>query len=81
MCKKIGEFGIGLNYGIVKSINNILFDEKIGGIVHIALGQAYKKTGGKNKFNIHLDLISDLRHSREIIFDDKLLYRDGCFLI
>jgi aminopeptidase len=79
--KIIGEFGIGLNYGIVKPINNILFDEKIGGTVHIALGQSYEKTGGKNKSNIHLDLISDLRNFGEITFDDKILYKNGRFLI
>ena len=79
--KIIGEVGIGLNYGIVKPVNNILFDEKIGGTIHIALGQAFEKAGGKNKSNIHLDLISDLRHSGEIIFDGKLLYKNGSFLI
>lgn len=78
--KIIGEFGIGLNYGITKPIKNILFDEKIGGTVHIALGQAHEKTGGKNKSNIHLDLIADLKKSGEIEFDGKLLYRNGRFL-
>ena len=78
--KIIGEFGIGLNYGINKAIKNILFDEKIGGTIHIALGQAHEKTGGQNKSNIHLDLIADLRNSSEILFDDKLLYKNGKFI-
>lgn len=78
--KIIGEFGIGLNYGITKPIKNILFDEKIGGTVHIALGQTHEKTGGKNKSTIHLDLIADLRNLGEILFDGKLLYRNGQFL-
>ncbi len=78
--KVVGEFGIGLNYGIKRPIKNILFDEKIGGTVHIALGQSHEKTGGKNKSNIHLDLIADLRNSSEILFDDKLLYSNGQFL-
>lgn len=78
--KIIGEFGIGLNYGITKGIKNILFDEKIGGTVHIALGQAHEKTGGENKSSIHLDIIADLRNSGEILFDGKLMYRNGRFL-
>ena len=78
--KVIGEFGIGLNYGIQQPIKNILFDEKIGGTIHIALGNAYKSTGGKNESSIHLDLIADLRDSGEIMFDGKTLYEKGKFL-
>jgi len=79
--KTIGEFGIGLNYGINKPINNILFDEKIGGTVHIALGQSHEKTGGKNKSGIHLDLIADLNKDSEIIFDNKIFYKNGKFVL
>jgi len=79
--KQIGEFGIGLNYNIQKSIKNILFDEKIGGTVHIALGNSYPNAGGKNKSAIHLDIITDLRNDGEIYFDNELLYKNGKFLI
>lgn len=78
--KTIGEFGIGLNYGITKPIKNILFDEKIGGTIHIALGHAHEKTGGKSRSSIHLDLITDLRTFGEILFDGELLYENGKFL-
>jgi len=79
--KIVGEFGIGLNYNIQKSIKNILFDEKIGGTIHIALGNSFPKAGGKNKSSIHLDIISDLRNDGEIFFDNELLYKNGKFLI
>lgn len=78
--KIIGEFGIGLNYGIKQKVNNILFDEKIGGTIHLALGKAYEIAGGKNKSNIHLDLVADLRKFGEITYDNNLLYKNGYFL-
>lgn len=80
--KIIGEFGIGCNYGINKCINNILFDEKIGGTIHLALGQAYESAGGKNKSGIHLDLISDMIKGDGIIsIDDKVIYKNGHFIV
>ena len=57
----LGEFGIGTNTGIKKYIKNILFDEKIAGTVHLAVGMAYEECGGKNKSAIHWDMIKDLR--------------------
>jgi len=78
--RTVGEFGIGLNYNIQKSIKNILFDEKIGGTVHIALGNAYPQTGGINKSSIHLDIIADLRDEGEMYFDNELIYKNGKFL-
>ena len=77
----IGEFGIGMNYNIKRFVKNILFDEKIGGTVHFALGVGYKECGSKNKSAIHWDMIKDLRRSGEIYADKKLIYRDGKFLI
>jgi aminopeptidase len=80
--KIIGEFGIGCNYGINRCINNILFDEKIGGTIHLALGQAYESAGGKNKSGIHLDLISDMIIGEGIItVDNKIIYKNGHFII
>jgi len=78
--KTVGEFGIGLNYNIQKSIKNILFDEKIGGTIHIALGNAYPQTGGINKSSIHLDIITDLKDDGEMYFDNELIYKNGKFL-
>jgi len=77
----IGEFGIGFNYGIKKFIKNILFDEKIGGTIHLALGQGYEETNSKNKSALHWDMIKDLRKGGEIYFDGKLIQKDGKFLI
>ncbi|PIN86549.1 aminopeptidase [Candidatus Woesearchaeota archaeon CG10_big_fil_rev_8_21_14_0_10_44_13] len=73
----IGEFGIGLNYGIKRFVKQILFDEKIGGTIHFALGRAYKETGGENKSALHWDMIKDMRNGGEVYFDDKLVMKNG----
>lgn len=77
----LGEFGIGTNYKIRKFTKSILFDEKIGGTIHLALGSTYKETGGKNKSAIHWDLLLDLRKGGELYIDGKLIQKDGKFLI
>ncbi len=77
----IGEFGIGTNYGIDRFIKDILFDEKIGGTIHLALGQSYPDSGGKNKSYIHWDMIKDLRKNGEIYVDGMLVQKDGRFVI
>ncbi len=79
--KRIGEFGVGMNYGIKKFIKNILFDEKIGGTIHLALGMGYPETLSKNKSAIHWDMIKDLRKGGEIYFDGKLIQKDGKFTV
>ena len=76
----LGELGIGTNYGIPRATKNILFDEKLGGTVHLAVGRSYEKTGGKNESSVHWDLISDLREGGELYLDGELLQRDGKFL-
>jgi len=76
---KLGEFGIGVNYGIKKFIKQILFDEKIGGTIHLALGMAYPEGGGKNKSALHWDMIKDLRKGGEFYIDGKLIQKDGKF--
>jgi len=78
--KRIGEFGIGFNYGITKPVKDILFDEKIGGTVHFALGRGYKETLSKNDSAIHWDMIKDLRKDGEIYFDGKLVMKNGRWL-
>lgn len=67
--KRIGELGIGTNLGIDRSIGNILFDEKMGGTIHLALGRSYPETGGSNLSAVHWDLICDLRTGGEIRVD------------
>lgn len=75
----IGEFGIGLNYNIKKFIKQILFDEKIGGTIHLALGMAYKEGGGRNESALHWDMIKDLRKGGKIYIDGKCIQENGKF--
>jgi len=77
----LGEFAIGTNYGIQKFTKSILFDEKIGGSFHMAVGAGYPETGSKNKSAIHWDFICDIREDSEIKVDGELLYKDGEFKI
>jgi aminopeptidase len=79
--KRIGEFAFGTNYGITKFIKNILFDEKIGGTIHLALGSCYPETGGKNKSSLHWDMVCDMRRDGEVYADGKLIYKKGKFTI
>jgi aminopeptidase len=78
--RSLGELGIGTNYGIPQATKNILFDEKLGGTVHLAVGRSYEKTGGKNESSVHWDLICDLRQGGELYADGKLLQKNGEFL-
>ena len=78
--RMLGEFAIGTNEGIQQFTRQILFDEKIGGSFHIALGAGYPETGSRNRSSIHWDMICDLRRGGEIRVDDVLLYRDGRFV-
>ena len=77
----LGEFAIGTNYGIQQFTKSILFDEKIGGSFHMALGAGYPETGSVNKSGIHWDFICDIREDSEIRVDGELLYKDGKFQI
>jgi aminopeptidase len=76
----IGEFAIGTNKDITRFTGNILFDEKIGGSFHMALGAGYPETGSKNKSAIHWDMICDLRKDSEILADNQPFYRNGQFV-
>lgn len=75
-----GEVAIGTNYNIQRATKNILFDEKIGGTIHMAIGQSYIHTGGKNNSAIHWDLISDMTRAGRILADGELIYENGRFL-
>jgi aminopeptidase len=77
----LGEFAIGTNFGIQRFTKNILFDEKIGGSFHLALGSGYPETGSQNRSSIHWDMICDMREGGKIWVDDELLYRSGKFQI
>lgn len=77
----LGEFAIGTNYEIDRFTKNILFDEKIGGSFHVAIGAGYPETGSKNTSNIHWDMICDLKQDAEMCIDGELIYRNGKFLI
>ncbi len=78
--RRVGEFAFGLNDGITQYTKNTLFDEKIGGTCHLALGTAYPETGGKNRSGLHWDMVCDLRGGSEVYADGELVYRDGKFL-
>jgi aminopeptidase len=76
----LGEFAIGTNSEINKFTGNILFDEKIGGSFHMALGAGYPETGSKNKSVIHWDMICDMRQDAQIAVDGDAIYRNGQFV-
>lgn len=78
--RRLGEIGIGTNAGIGRATRNILFDEKIGGTAHLALGSSYAECGGANKSALHWDLVLDLRAGGEITVDGEVFSRDGRFV-
>ena len=76
--KHIGEFAFGTNYGITNFSKSMLFDEKIGGTIHLALGNGYIHTGSKNKSAIHWDILKDMRSEDSKVFaDGTLIYQAG----
>lgn len=79
--KRLGEFGVGTNFGIDRFVYDILYDEKIGGTVHLALGRAYAENKGINQSALHWDIVKDLREQGEIQLDGKRVFEAGKFLI
>lgn len=77
----VGEVAIGCNKGINKFSRNMLFDEKIGGTIHFAIGRSYPETAGKNISSIHWDMLCDMSKGGEIFADGKKIYENGDFLI
>lgn len=77
----VGEFAIGTSEGIQQFTRNILFDEKIGGTFHLAVGAGYPNTGSKNESAVHWDMICDMRSGGEIHVDGELFYKDGEFKV
>lgn len=76
----LGELGIGTNDGIQHPSGNILFDEKIGGTVHLAVGRSYPETGGLNHSAVHWDLINDLRQGGRLLLDGEVWQENGVFV-
>ncbi|MBW8384013.1 MAG: aminopeptidase [Youngiibacter sp.] len=76
-----GEVAIGTNYGIKDFTKNTLFDEKIGGTFHMAIGDSMPEAGGKNSSSVHWDMIGDLRKGGSVSADGEVFYRDGEFLM
>jgi aminopeptidase len=79
--RRLGEFAFGNNSGITRSIKNILFDEKLGGTIHLALGAGYPDTGAKNQSALHWDMICDLHTGGEVWVDGQLFSKDGKFVV
>lgn len=79
--KRLGETAIGTNYRITNFTKNMLFDEKMGGTIHMALGfNPIPDTGGKNQSALHWDILKDMKKGGEIYADDNLFYKNGKFL-
>jgi aminopeptidase len=78
--RTLGELAFGLNYEIDRFTRDILFDEKIGGTMHLALGASFKKLGGQNESGLHWDMICDLRADGEVYADGELVWKAGRFL-
>lgn len=77
---RFGEVAIGTNYNIKKFTKNMLFDEKIGGTIHMAIGDSMPEAGGKNRSNIHWDMLCDMREEGKIYADGELFYQNGNFI-
>ena len=75
--RRIGEFAFGTNYGVREATRNTLYDEKIGGTLHIALGRSYPESGGLNVSALHWDMVCDVREQGEVWVDGELFLKDG----
>jgi aminopeptidase len=75
--RRLGELGIGTNFGIDRPVGVILLDEKMGGTVHLALGRSYPETGGTNESAVHWDMICDLRRGGRLSADGEAIMEDG----
>lgn len=78
--KRIGEIAVGTNICINRFTRNMLFDEKMGHCMHLALGRSIAMSGGKNQSSIHWDILKDMKNG-EIYTDEKLIYQKGRFII
>jgi aminopeptidase len=79
--RRLGEVGIGCNEGITRHLRNTLFDEKMAGTVHLALGAGYAFAGGTNESALHWDIVKDVRSGGRLYCDGELVQEDGAWLI
>jgi aminopeptidase len=79
--RRLGELGIGTNYGIDRGTRDVLLDEKIGGTVHLAVGAAYPESGGLNQSAVHTDMVCDLRQGGRLEVDGELFQENGRFQV
>ena len=78
--RRAGEFGVGCNRALTRPLRNVLFDEKMAGTVHLALGAGFPQLGGRNESALHWDVIKDLRGGGELLVDGVVVQRDGEWL-
>jgi aminopeptidase len=79
--RRLGELGIGTNYGIDRGTREVLLDEKIGGTVHMAVGTSYPESGGENESAVHTDLVCDLRLGGKLEVDGVVMQENGKFIV
>jgi aminopeptidase len=79
--RRLGELGIGTNYGIDRGTREVLLDEKLGGTVHMAVGRSYPESGGENESAVHTDLVCDLRLGGRLEVDGTVMQEDGRFVV
>ena len=79
--RRLGELGIGTNFGIDRGTREVLLDEKIGGTVHMAVGTSYPESGGENESAVHTDLVCDLRLGGKLEIDGVVMQEDGKFVV
>jgi aminopeptidase len=79
--RRFGELGLGCNEGIARHLRNVLFDEKMAGTIHLALGAGFPVIGGRNESALHWDLVKDMRRGGELWCDGELVQRDGSWLL
>lgn len=78
--RRLGELGFGCNEGIPRPTRNVLFDEKIAGTIHLALGSGFPQLGGRNESDLHWDLLRDMREGGRVTIDGRLAYENGRWL-
>ena len=79
--RRLGELGLGCNEGITRHLRNVLFDEKMAGTIHLALGAGFPRIGGRNESALHWDLVKDMRPGGQILCDGELVQEDGRWLL
>ena len=79
--RRLGELGIGCNPGITRYMNNTLFDEKMDGTAHLALGNGLPEVCGTNVSQLHWDIVKDLRQGGRIELDGRVVQEDGRWLV